>query len=412
MSRRVVITGMGALTPIGNTVEEFWAGVKKGTVGIEPMTRFDNTDFKVKVAAQLKNFNVLDHINVREAKRLDMESQYAIVAAREAIKDSGLQVTEENADRIGCIIGTGVGGIQTQENETRKLADKGPKRISPLLVPMFICNMAAGNVAIDLGLKGKCICVITACATGTNSIGEAYRSIQYGEVDAMVTGGTEASICPIAVSGFVALNALSLSEDPMKASRPFDKERNGFVMGEGAGVLVLEELEHAKARNAHIYAEIVGYGSTCDANHITSPLEDGSGAGKAMLQAIKEAGITPEKIDYVNAHGTSTELNDLYETRAIKYALREHAYKTVVNSTKSMVGHLLGAAGAVELITCVKSINEQYVHATVGLHNSDPECDLDYVPNEGRNIKVDYAISNSLGFGGHNASLIVKKYEE
>lgn len=412
MNRRVVITGMGAITPIGNNVDTFWKNVKEKKVGIAPITKFDATNFKTNLAAEVKEFDGKDYLDPKAVKRLDLFSQYAIVAAREAVKQSGLTITEENADRIGCIIGSGVGGIQTQEVDTKKLIEKGPRRVSPFMVPMFISNMAAGNVAIDQGLCGKCFAINTACATGTHCIGEAFRSIKYGEADAMLAGGSESAMASSGVAGFDSLNALSTSEDPKKASIPFDKERDGFIVGEGAGVLVLEELEHAKARKATILAEIVGYGATCDAFHITCPKEDGSGSAKAMKLAMNEAGITTEDINSVNAHGTSTHLNDLTETKAIKSAFGDHASKLAVNSTKSMIGHLLGAAGAVECIACVKEIEDQYVHATVGLNTPDPECDLDYVANEGRNIELNYVLSNSLGFGGHNASIIVKKFED
>lgn len=412
MSRRVVITGMGAITPIGNNVDEFWESLKKGKVGIGPITKFDTTNFKVNLAAEVKGFDGKDYLDGKACKRLDLFSQYAIVAAREAMKQSGYVVTEENADRIGCIIGSGVGGITTQEYETIRMLEKGPRRVSPFMVPMFIANMAAGNVAIDLGLCGKCFSIATACATGTHCIGEAFRAIKYGECDAMITGGTESGIVPSGVAGFDSLNAITVTEDPTQASIPFDKNRSGFVVGEGAGILLLEELESAKARNAKILGEIVGYGATCDAFHITCPKEDGSGSAKAMKLAINEAGISSDEIDYVNAHGTSTQLNDLTETRAIKTVFGEHAYKLAVNSTKSMTGHLLGAAGAVECIASVKEIENQFVHPTAGLHTPDPDCDLDYVPNEGRGLKINYAISNSLGFGGHNSALVIKKYEE
>lgn len=411
MNRRVVITGMGAITPIGNSVEEYWQGLKEGKVGIGPYTKFDVTDFKTNVAAEVKDFDGKKYIDPKAVKRLDLFSQYAIVAAREAVKQSGLVITEENTDRIGCIIGSGVGGLSTQEAEIKRLFDKGPRRVSPFMVPMFISNMAAGNVAIDLGVCGKCFSISTACATGSHCIGEAFRAIKYGEADAMVAGGTEASVVASGVAGFDSLNALTTSKDPMKASIPFDLERSGFVVGEGAGVVVLEELESAKARNAIILAEVVGYGATCDAFHITCPKEDGSGSAKAMKLAIKEAEIEPEQIDYVNAHGTSTHLNDVIETKAIKTVFGDYAYKLAVNSTKSMIGHLLGAAGAVECIACVKELQEQFVHATVGLTTPDPECDLDYVPNQGRTMELNYVLSNSLGFGGHNASLVLKKYE-
>ncbi len=411
MKKRVVITGMGALTPIGNNVPEFWENIKKGTVGIGEITKFDTTDHKVKLAAEVKNFEAGEYLDRKEAKRMDPFCQYAIVAAREAVAQSGLIITEDNAERIGCIIGSGIGGLGTIESEHTKLLEKGPKRVSPFLIPMIISNMAAGNVAIDLGAKGKCTSIVTACATATHSIGEAFRSIQYGEADAMIAGGCESSITPLGVAGFSALTALNEATDPLRASIPFDAERHGFVMGEGAGVVVLEELEHAKQRGANILAELVGYGATCDAFHITSPAEDGSGAAKAMLQAMKDAEIEPNDIDYINAHGTSTKLNDLFETRAIKLAFGEVANKVAINSTKSMIGHLLGAAGGVEFITCVKSIEEGYVHETVGLKVPDPECDLDYVAGSGRNVDIQYAISNSLGFGGHNGSLLVKKYQ-
>lgn len=411
MNRRVVITGMGAITPIGNNVEEFWANIKKGTVGIGEITKIDTSEQKIKLAAEVKNLDVTEYIDKKEARRLDPFCQYAIISAREAMKQSGLEVTEENAERIGCIIGSGIGGLGTIEAEHKKLLEKGPKRVSPLMIPMIIGNMAAGNVAIDLGLKGKCTCIVTACATATHSIGEAYRSIKYGEADAIVAGGCESSITPLGIAGFAALTALNDTTDPLRASIPFDAERHGFVMGEGAGVLVLEELEMAKARGANILAEIVGYGATCDAFHITSPAEDGSGAARAMQQAMEEAGIEPKEVDYINAHGTSTKLNDLFETRAIKLAFGEAANELVVNSTKSMIGHLLGAAGGVELIACVKSIQDSYVHETVGLKVPDPECDLDYVAGSGRNMELNYVLSNSLGFGGHNGSLLIKKYQ-
>lgn len=412
MNRRVVITGMGAITPIGNNVEDFWKNIKKGTVGIGEITKFDTTQHKVKLAAEVKDLDVTSYIDKKEARRLDPFCQFAIISAREAMEQSGLQVTEENAERIGCIIGSGIGGLGTIEAEHTKLMEKGPKRVSPLMIPMIIGNMAAGNVAIDLGIKGKCTCIVTACATATHSIGEAFRSIKYGEADAIVAGGCESSITPLGIAGFSALTALNETTDVYRASIPFDAERHGFVMGEGAGIVVLEELEMAKARGANILAEVVGYGATCDAFHITSPAEDGSGAGKAMQQAMTEAGILPEQVDYINAHGTSTKLNDLFETRAIKYAFGEHAKKLAINSTKSMIGHLLGAAGGVELITTVKSIEDNYVHETVGFKVPDPECDLDYVTGSGREMNIEYAMSNSLGFGGHNGSLLIKKYKE
>lgn len=412
MKNRVVVTGMGAITPIGNDVETFWNGLKEKKVGIGPITYFDTTDYKAKLAAEVKNFDAKNYMDPKAARRMEVFSQFAVAASKEALEDSGLDMEKEDPFRVGISIGSGIGSLQSVEREYKKLLDKGPNRVNPLLVPMMIGNMSAGNVAIQFGLKGKCINVVTACATGTNSIGEAFRSIQYGEAEVMLAGGTEASICPIGVAGFTALTALCTSEDPMRASIPFDKERSGFVMGEGAGVLVLESLEHAKARGAHIYAEVVGYGATCDAYHITSPAEDGSGAAMAMTYAIQDAGAKPEDIDYVNAHGTSTHHNDLFETKAIKTALGAHAADVHINSTKSMVGHLLGAAGGVELIACVKSIEEGFVHATAGLEIDDEECDLNYTKGEGVHTPVRYAISNSLGFGGHNASLLVKRFEE
>lgn len=410
MSRRVVVTGLGAITPIGNNVEEFWSSIKSKKVGIAPITYFDTTDYKAKLAAEVKNFDAKQYMDPKAAKRMEQFCQFAVVAAKEALEDAGINMENEDPFRVGSSVGSGIGSLQSIEREHKKLLEKGPGRVNPLLVPLMISNMAAGNVAIQFGLKGKCINVVTACATGTHSIGEAFRSIQYGEADVMVAGGTEASITPIGVAGFTALTALSTSEDSLRASIPFDKERGGFVMGEGAGIVVLESLEHAQARGAKIYAEIAGYGATCDAYHITSPAEDGSGAAKAMEVAIADAGLTPADVDYVNAHGTSTHHNDLFETKAIKLALGDHAKEVKINSTKSMIGHLLGAAGGVEFITCVKSIQDGYVHATAGLKVDDPECDLDYVKGEGVEMEVNCAISNSLGFGGHNATLLVKKF--
>lgn len=412
MKRRVVITGMGAITPIGNTVEEFWQGILENKVGIGPITKFDTTDFKVKLAAEVKEFDPKQHMDFKAAKRMDVFSQYAVVAAQEAFTQAGLDMEKEDPYRVGVIIGSGIGGLPVMEAEHTKLIEKGPSRVSLLMVPMMICNMAAGNVAITLGLKGKCTNVVTACATGSHSIGDAFRAIQYGDADVMLAGGAESSITPLGVAGFTSLQALTTSQDANRASIPFDKERGGFVMGEGAGVVVLEELEHAKARGAKILAEIVGYGATCDAYHITSPAEDGSGAAMAMTLAMKDAGVEPEKVTYVNAHGTSTHHNDLFETRAIKLAFGDAAEKLYVNSTKSMIGHLLGAAGAVECIVCVKSVMEDYIHPTVNSKETDEECDLNYVFGEGVQTKVEYALSNSLGFGGHNASLLIAKYRE
>ena len=409
---RVVVTGMGAITPIGNDVESFWEGLKNKKIGFGPITYFDTTEYKAKVAAEVKDFDPKQYMDPKAARRMELFSQYAVAASAQALKDAGIDMEKEDPYRVGVCVSSGIGSLQAVEREYKKLMEKGPSRVNPLLVPLMISNMAAGNVSIQFGLKGKSLNVVTACATGTHSIGEAMRSIQHGEADVMVAGGAEASITPIGVAGFCGLTALSTSEDPARASIPFDKERNGFVMGEGAGVVILESLEHAKARGAKIYAEVVGYGATSDAFHITSPAEDGSGAARAMENAMNEAGIKPEQIDYVNAHGTATHHNDLFETKAIKLALGDHPYKVKINSTKSMVGHLLGAAGGVEFITCVKSIEEGFVHATAGLLVDDPECDLDYTKGDGVNMDITYAISNSLGFGGHNASLLVKKFEE
>lgn len=410
--RRVVVTGMGAITPIGNSVDEFWQGIKAGKVGIDEITKFDTTDYSVKLAAEVKDFVAKERMEFKAAKRMSPFSQYAVCAAKEALEQSGLDLTKEDPYKVGVSVGSGIGGMKDMEEENKKLLERGPGRIKPLLVPMMITNMAAGNVAIAFGAKGKCINVVTACATGTHSIGEAYRSIQCGEADVMIAGGTESSITPLGVTGFTSLTALTKTTDKTQASIPFDKKRSGFVMGEGAGIVVLEELEHALDRGANILAEVVGYGATCDAYHITSPAEDGSGAAKAMELAIKEAGAKPEDVDYINAHGTSTHHNDLFETRAIKLALKEAAKNVKVNSTKSMIGHLLGAAGGVEFITCVKSINEGYIHETVGLTEPDEELDLDYVMGQGVETNVDFALSNSLGFGGHNATLAVRKYSK
>ena len=409
--KRVVVTGLGAITPIGNNVEEFWNGIKEGKVGIGPITKVDTEGFKVHLAAEVKDFVAKERMDVKAAKRMELFSQYAVVAAKEAMEDAGIDMEKEEPFSVGVSVGSGIGSLQAIEREYKKMLEKGPNRVNPLLVPLMISNMAAGNVAIQLGLKGKNINVVTACATGTHSIGEAFRSIQYGEAEVMLAGGTESSITPIGLAGFSALTALTEETDPNRASIPFDKDRSGFVMGEGAGVVVLESLDHALARGAKIYAEVVGYGATCDAYHITSPAEDGSGAAKAMTNAIKDAGITPDQVDYINAHGTSTHHNDLFETRAIKLAFKDHAYQLKINSTKSMIGHLLGAAGGVEFITLVKSIKEGYIHQTVGSKESEEDMDLNYMFGEGIHTDVTYGISNSLGFGGHNASILVKKYE-
>ena len=411
MKRRVVITGLGAITPIGLNVSDFWNSCKEGVCGIEPISYFDTSDFKAKLAAELKGFDAKNFMDAKQAKRMETFSQYAVAAAKEALEDAQIDMEKEDSFRVGVSVGSGIGSLQAMEREHSKLLDKGPSRVAPLLVPLMISNMAAGNVGIQFGLRGKNINIVTACATGTHSIGEAFRSIAYGEAEVMLAGGSEASISPIGVAGFAALTALNTTEDKTRASIPFDKDRAGFVMGEGAGILILEELEHAKQRGAKIYAEIVGYGATCDAFHITSPAEDGSGAAKAMEYALKDAELAPEDVDYVNAHGTSTYYNDLFETKAIKLAFGEHAYKLKINSTKSMVGHLLGAAGGVEAVVCVKSIEDSYLHKTVGLENTDEDCDLDYCKGSGVSMPVNVAISNSLGFGGHNATIVFKKYE-
>ena len=410
MSRRVVVTGLGAVTPIGNNVDDFWEAVKAGKIGFDHITKFDTTDYKCHIAAELKDFNPQDFMDRKAAKRMEPFSQYAVAAAKQAIDDSGLDIEKEDPYMVGCAIGSGVGSLQAMERETQKLYEKGPNRVNPLLVPLMICNMAAGNVSIQFGLKGKSINDVTACATGTNTIGEAYRSIQYGEADVMVAGGTEGSVCPIGIAGFTALTALSTVDDPAKCSLPFDKNRSGFVMGEGAGVVILEELEHAKARGAKIYAEVVGYGCSSDAYHITSPQEDGAGAARAMTNAMSDAGVTPADVKYINAHGTGTHHNDLFETRAIKLAFGDDAANLKINSTKSMIGHLLGAAGAVEFITCVKEIQDGFIHKTVGYETPDEEIDLNYC-KDSYEEPVEYALSNSLGFGGHNASILLKAYK-
>ena len=412
MERRVVITGLGAITPIGNTVEDFWKGIKSSKCGIDKITQFDTENYKVKLAGEVKNYNPEEHFDKRNCKRLDKFSQFAIIASKEAMKDSG--ITPENTDmtKVGVIISSGIGGLGTIEKENENLIQKGPDRVSPMYIPMSICNMAAGNVTIELGAKGESVSMITACASGTHSIGEAYRIIKHGYEDVIFAGGTEASITPTGIAGFTNIKALSQETDPNRASIPFDKERSGFVMGEGAGVLVLEELEHAKARNAKIYAEIVGYGATSDAYHITSPSPDGEGAARAMKKAIEDAKAKAEDITYINAHGTSTHLNDAGETAAIKLALGEASKNVMVSSTKGNTGHLLGAAGGVEAVACVKAIEDSFVPPTINYKVPDEECDLDIVPNEGRNVEVKYAMSNSLGFGGHNSSIILKKYED
>ena len=409
MSRRVVITGLGAITPIGNNVDDFYAGIKEGRIGFDNISRFDTTDFRVKIAAEVKDFAPENYMDKKAARRMEPFCQYAVAAAGEAIKDSGLEIEKEDPFMVGCAISSGVGSLQLFEKEHTRQLEKGGDKVAPLFIPMFISNMAAGNVSITYGLKGKNINVVTACASGTNSVGEAFRTIQYGDADVMLAGGSEASITPMGIAGFSSLNALSVSEDKSRCSIPFDKDRNGFVMGEGAAILVLEELEHARKRGAKIYAEVVGYGCSADAYHITSPDETGEGAARAMLNACNDAGVSTDDIDYINAHGTSTHHNDLFETKAIKLTFGEHAYDIMINSTKSMIGHLLGAAGAIELVTCAKELEDGFVHATVGLKETEEEMDLDYC-KESRNADIQYALSNSFGFGGHNACVLLKKW--
>lgn len=411
MERRVVVTGMGAITPIGNNVNDFWSNAKRGKLGIDFVTLVDKDEVSVKVAGEVKNFNAEELIGKKESKRLDRFSQFALVAADEAIKSAGLDLDNMDRNRIGVIVGSGIGGFQTIESEITKMA-RDSKRVSPFFIPMAIINMASGNISIKYGLKGPSTSVVTACATGTNSIGEAFRQIKHGYADCMLAGGVEAPITKIGIEGFASLKALNSSNNPSKSSIPFDKNRSGFVMGEGAGILVLESLESAKKRGAKILAEVVGYGSTCDAYHITSPDPEGEGASCAMLQAINEANIDPSEVSYINAHGTSTPFNDKFETIAIKRTFKDNAYKIPVSSTKSMTGHLLGAAGGIEAIICIEAIIDNFVPPTIGYENKDEECDLDYVPNEGRSHEVNYALTNSLGFGGHNATLLFKKWQE
>lgn len=410
MERRVVITGMGAITPIGNDVNTFWNNAKSGKLGIDFITLIDQELIDVKIAAEVKDFDPDTLIGKKEAKRLDRFAQFGLVAAEEAIKDSGIDLEKEDLDRFGVMLGSGIGGFETIETECTKIATGKSKRVSPFFVPMTIINLGAGSVAIKFGLKGPCTSAVTACATGTNNIGDAFRTIKHGYADIMLAGGAEAPITRLGVSGFSSMKALNSDNNPARASIPFDKDRGGFVMGEGAGVVILESLEHAEARGANIIAEIVGYGSTCDAYHITSPAPDGSGATKAMKDAVQEAGIKLEEVSYINAHGTSTDLNDKFETAAIKGAFGETAYKIPISSTKSMTGHLLGAAGAIEAIICAKALQEGFIPPTIGYETKDEELDLDYVPNVGREQELEYALTNSLGFGGHNATLLLKKW--
>lgn len=414
MERRVVITGMGAVTPIGNTVEEYWEGLKSGRCGIDFIKKFDTSEFKVKIAGEIKDFDPELYMTKKDVKRNDLFAVYALAAGVQAFEDSGLDMEKTDADRVGVIVGSGVGGLMTMEEQVRRLDEKGPARVSPMFITMTIGNMASGIIAIRVGAKGVCEDIVTACSTGTNCIGRAFRDIKHGYLDACLAGGAEGAICEVGVAGFTNMTALTTEPDPKKACKPFDKERSGFVMGDGAGILVLEELEHAKKRGAKIYGEVVGFGATGDAYHITLPDPDGTGAAKAMKLAMAEAGITPDQVDYINAHGTSTRANDAGETKAIKSALGEEIAKKVpVSSTKSMTGHLLGAAGAVEAIACIKALEEGFLPPTINYHVPDEECDLDYIPNEGREVKeAVYALSNSLGFGGHNGVLCFKKWTE
>ncbi|MGY3749494.1 beta-ketoacyl-ACP synthase II [Vagococcus acidifermentans] len=410
--KRVVITGLGAVTPIGNTASDYWENLKNGKNGIAPITRFDASQTGITVAAEVKDFDPTQYMERKEAKRMDNFSIYGLAAAIQAVADSGIDVEKIDQDRFGVIVSSGIGGMETIQDQVIRMNKKGPQRIAPLFVPMAIGNMAAGNIAIKVGAKGICTCVVTACASATNAIGEAFRNIKYGHSDIILAGGAEATVCEIGIGGFAALTALTPAEDPERASIPFDKDRSGFVMGEGSGILVLEELEHALERGADIYAEVVGYGANCDAYHMTSPNPDGSGAGKCMKLAMDEAGIEPKDIGYINAHGTSTPSNDGAETTAIKYALGEEAYNIPISSTKSMTGHLLGAAGAVEAMACIGALQNDFVPPTIGLETPDEACDLDYVPKVGRAHAVEYALSNSLGFGGHNAVCCFKKWRD
>ncbi|MEC0303272.1 beta-ketoacyl-ACP synthase II [Terribacillus saccharophilus] len=409
--KRVVVTGLGAVTPVGNDAATTWQNLLEGKSGVDVLTRVNKDDYPAKVAAEVKDFNPEDYMEKKDAKRMDLFTQYAVAASKMAVEDAKLEITDENANRIGVWIGSGIGGMGTYEEQFEKLMTKGPRRVSPFFVPMMIPDMASGQVSIQLGAKGINSCSVTACASGANSIGDAFKVIERGDADAMITGGSEAPLTKMAFAGFSAAKALSFNDDPKTASRPFDANRDGFVMGEGAGILILESLDSALERGATIYAEIVGYGASGDAYHITAPAPEGEGAVRAMRQAIEDAGLQAEDIDYVNAHGTSTELNDKFETAALKQLLGDHAYQTAISSTKSMTGHMLGAAGAVEAIICVKAIQDGVIPPTINQTEKDPLCDLDYVPNVKREKKVRAALSNSLGFGGHNAALVFKQYQ-
>ena len=411
MSRRVVITGLGTVNPLGNNVETTWDNVKKGVCGIDEITRIDTTDHAVKLAGEVKDLDVTAVIDKKDARRMDRYAQYAVVAADEAFKQSGLDMEKEDAERCGVIFSSGIGGMEVTEKNYQTGERRGFDKISPFYIPMTIANMGAGNIAIRFGFKGICTCVVTACASGNNAVGDSFHYIRDGYADVMICGGSEAAITDMAIGGFTAMQALNTTTDKNRASIPFDKERAGFVMGEGAGALVLEEYEHAKARGAEILGEVVGYGATCDAYHITAPCPDGAGGAACMAMAVKDAGIKPEQVGYINAHGTSTHLNDAGETMAIKKTFGEHAYKLMVSSTKSMTGHLLGGSGAVEAVITTLALHDGFIPATINYQVPDEECDLDIVPNEGRNVQVEYALSNSLGFGGHNASILLKKFE-
>ncbi len=412
MKKRVVITGIGAVTPIGIGKEAYWNALKSGVVGVDLITSFDTTEYVTKIAAEVKDFEPDQFMAKKEAKRMDRYTQFAVAASKLAIDDSKLDLDKIDADRFGVVIGSGIGGLLTLEEEHKKLLEKGPGRVSPFMIPMMISNMATGVVSMTFNAKGPNYSVVTACATGTNAIGEAFKLIQRGDADLMMAGGTEASITPLGVAGFCSMKAMSTrNDDPKTASRPFDKDRDGFVMGEGAGVLILESLDHALERGATIYGEVAGFGSTADAYHITSPAPDGEGAARSMKMAIREAGIDAKAIGYVNAHGTSTSYNDKFETMAIKSVFGDHAKDLMISSTKSMTGHLLGASGAVEAIACLLALHQGYVHGTMSIQNLDPELDLNYLPNKGVEANIDYALSNSLGFGGHNATLVLAKYK-
>jgi 3-oxoacyl-[acyl-carrier-protein] synthase II len=417
VSNRVVVTGLGVVSPIGNDLSTFWDSLLAGESGAGPVTHFDPdsfaTPFTTKIAAEVKNFDPLPFINKKDVRKMDIFIQYAVAAAKMAIADAELNLEAEDLNEVGVYIGSGIGGMNTIESNAKTLLERGPKRVSPFFIPMLIANMASGQVSIITGAKGPNSASVTACASGTHSIGEAFRILQRGEASVMITGGAEATVTPLSFAGFCSAHAMSTrNDDPEKASRPFDKDRDGFVMGEGSGILVLETLEHALARGARIYAEVVGYGMTADAHHLTAPAPEGEGATRSMLRALKDANLEPTTVDYINAHGTSTDLNDKFETMAIKNAFGDHAYKLAVSSTKSMTGHLLGAAGGVEAIVLAKTIQEQVIPATINYETPDPDCDLDYVPNEARRANVRVALSNSLGFGGHNATIIMKAVEE